>query len=204
MVRGRYKEAASFGQRLIEQHPDWPESWTYMNIAAMLLHTGDEAGYQVVCHQMLKRYAEFEQYDVHERTVKTCLLLSNANDLSQLPLEKFSCFLDDGTASEGFMPWGWATRALFAYRSGNMDLARKHVENSRMNYPSELTEIINSCVMALVHHQQGESPLAEAELNQARKLVARHRHIEESMYSADRLIGEILIREAEGKLKADN
>lgn len=192
----RWREAAEFGWKLIEQEPG-VESWRWMPVAAVVAQAGDKTAYAEFCTRMIQQFADSEAIEDAERTTKVCLLLPATIDLSNLPVEKFTKPLDDATAPDWLLPWGWFARALLAYRSGDAELAVRYVAKSEEFKPSELCHPMNLAVLALAQHQLQHPDAAQTALEEASQLITRLKADTNKKGDHDLLIAEILCREAE-------
>jgi hypothetical protein len=192
---GRWNEAAEFGQQLVRQQPEEAEVW--LHIAPVLVLADDQHAYSDLCARMMGQFADSTDMVATERFVKACLLRPNTIDLAKLPVHVFSKMLDDRTAPDWFLPWGWTTRALWAYRNGNAGLAVKSASASETNQLNALTHAENLAVLAMAHHQLQHSAEAQRALDEAAQFLPRLQADEGLKGQHDLLIAQILFREAE-------
>jgi hypothetical protein len=188
--------------KLIEGNADC-QSWAYLPIAAVAVRAADRTAYADICGTMLQRFADSENIEDAERVTKACLLWPGVFDISTLPADKFTKALDDGTASDGFKPWGWAARALLAYRSGNPDAAVDYVARSEESAPGEFTQAMNLPVLALAQHQLQKTDEARATLEESSQLITRLKDDPGKKGDAKLVIAEILFVEATAKINGN-
>jgi tetratricopeptide (TPR) repeat protein len=136
--------------------------------------------------------------------IKACLLKVSLIDLSDLPSEILTKALDEGTASASFQPWGWATRALLAYRGGDPQSAIKYLGKSEELTRDDRVHAFNLALLALSHHQLQHQSEARQALDEASQLITRLRKNASDNGDHDVLIAEILYREAEAKMAGKN
>ncbi len=106
------------------------DSLMWLRIAAVLVLAGEDSTYPEYCAHMVRQFSESDAPEDVERTVKACLLQANSIELALLPSDRLARSLDEGTAPQGFLAWGWGTRGLLAFRSGDAESAVKYVTNS--------------------------------------------------------------------------
>ncbi len=135
-----------------------------------------------------------------ERAIKGCLLRPGAIDLGELPGDLLAQSLNDGTFPEESRSWGWSSRALLAYRSGDAESAVKHITQSEQLNPADHNNhAINLAVLALAQHQLQHPDEARQALDEAAEVIQRLQAIDKN--NSDLLIAEILFREAEALMK---
>ena len=190
----RWNEAADFGLQLIKRKRT--DSLEWLRIAPVLALAEDHAAYFEFCSRMTQQFAKSNGPEDFERVVKANLLRANSIDLAKLPVDKFAKLLDHGTVSDEFLPWGWATRALLAYRTGDAELTAMYVARSEERKPPERAHAMNLAVLAMAHHQLQHPEESRRVLEQASQLIDRL-NADESKLDHDLLIAQILHREAE-------
>ncbi|MBS0267001.1 MAG: hypothetical protein JSS02_34060 [Planctomycetes bacterium] len=196
----RWNEATEFGLQFVQRNPNDELAW--LQIAPALVLADDQQAYADFCARMAVQFAESTDMATTERTVKACLLRPNTIDCEKLPAHIFSKTLDDGTAPDWFLPWGWSTRALWAYRRGDAELAVTFVTKSEESQPGVLSHAENLAVMALAQHQLQHPADARRALDEAAQLIPRLQSDETHNGNHDLLIAEILFREAEALINA--
>ncbi|MHB0960024.1 MAG: WD40 domain-containing protein [Pirellulaceae bacterium] len=193
----RWNEAAQFGHRLLAQNP--AESLRWILVAPVIALSCDEADYIAFCNWIVDQPAETAL--LADRSIKACLLKPEVVELATLPSAPLARELDEGTAPDWFLPYGWATRALLAYRKGDFELAVKYVNQSEAHHPSDLIRVMNQSILAMAQHEQKHSDAAGSALEEASQLITGLREIPGVKIQPDLLIAAILLREAEVKIK---
>ncbi len=122
---------------------------------------------------MARQFAATNDPVVAERVVKAALLRPGSIDLGKLHGEILAKSLDDGTAPEWFVPWGFCSRALLAYRSGDAESALKYVKRSEEQKPEDAPHALNLVVRAMAEHQLRHPEEARRALEAASKLINR-------------------------------
>jgi len=130
-----------------------------------------------------------------ERAIKGCLLRPGAIDLAELPGDLLAQSLNDGTFPKEFRSWGWSSRALLAYRSGDAESAIKHITQSEQLKPMDWAHAMNLAVLAPAQHQLKHPDEARAALDEALQVIERLQTVDRN--HSDLLIAQILFREAE-------
>jgi hypothetical protein len=151
---------------------------------------------------MVLQFAESEQPANADKTCKACLLLPGVVDASALPLKTLASALDDGSAPDWFHKYGYACRALAAYRAGDAGQAAHWVRKSQASKGYANSPAVQALVLSLLamaHHQSGKFQKASEAFSQADRLVEEHLSKLASGTLGgwpDWLIAEILRREA--------
>jgi WD40 repeat protein len=171
------------------------DSLAWLRIAPLVVLADDRA-YSEFCGRMAQQFAETELPEVAERVVKACLLRPKSIDLVKLPGDTLARSLDEATAPEWLLPWGWASRALSACRSGDAESASKYVTKSEEHQPAEFAHALNLAVRAMVLHQLQHSAESRRVLDEAAQLIDRLQVDENNKLNHDFLIFQILFREA--------
>ena len=107
----------------------------------------------------------------------------------------------DGPRRTETRPWGWATRALLAYRGGDAESAIKYVTKSDELQNHEFAHAMNLVGFALAQHQHQHPEEARKALDQASQLISQLQTDETKKGSPDLRIAEVLLHEAEAKIK---
>ena len=131
----RFGEATEFALQLVKAMPQ--DELVWLRVAPVLALAGDQAVYSEFCDRMARQFAATKDPVVAERVVKAALLRPNSIDLGKLPGEILAKSLDDGTAPDWLVPWGFCSRALLAYRSGDAESAVKYMKRSEEHKPEE-------------------------------------------------------------------
>ena len=190
----RWNEAADFAPQLIKRTPK--DTFTWLKAAPVLALADDPSIYSDFCERMAVQFQDLNDQTV-EQVIKACLLRVNSIDLSKLPVEKLAKIMDEGTVPDWFNQWGWGTRAMWAYRSGDAELAVKYVAKSEEHKPEDFTHAVNLAVLAMARHQQKQPEAARQALDEASQLINRLKADENNKLNLDLLIAQILFREAE-------
>jgi WD40 repeat protein/serine/threonine protein kinase/tetratricopeptide (TPR) repeat protein len=191
----RWNEAAEFGLKLIDTATR-AGSILWLRVAPVLALADDREAYLKYCARMIETFAKSEDLETAERVSKVALLRANSIDLTKLPALRFIKALDEGTAPVGFRPWGWACRALLAYRSGDADSAVKYVTESEKSKPGGPTHGMSLAVLALAKHQLKLPLEAQKALKEASQVIASLQEVPDQRIHHDVMIAEILVREA--------
>ena len=87
------------------------------------------------------------------------------------PVDTLTDALESDNHTERFAPWGWATRALLAYRNGDAELVDEYVANSEQHKPNDFSQALNLAVLAMAQHELGHPDEATAALAEAAQLI---------------------------------
>ncbi len=197
----RWSDAAADHARAAKRTRD---TRIWLQAAALFVLAGNERDYAQHCQEMLKHFEAHDQFGKAEQTSKACLLLADAVDLRKLPLETVHRGLDDDSAPNWILGWGFGTRALAAYRAGDavktVHWAHKSQETPAYASKLQLQALVLS-VLAVAQHQLEQPEDAQKALTQASELIDVHLPKlatgELGGTWHDWLIAEILRREAE-------
>ena len=159
---------------------------------------GEQPGYAEFRERIVEKFDDATDITVVEKVCKACLLQPDSINVARWQGEALAAALDQGAVPKDFLPWGWGTRALLAYRSGNADLAVEYANKSEEYDPAVLAHAINLSVIAMAQHQRGDAESAKRALDELSQLVDR----DESRLSNyhDLLIAHILFEEAKDKV----
>jgi tetratricopeptide (TPR) repeat protein len=194
----RFGEATEFGLQLVKAMPK--DELVWLRVAPVLVLAGDQAIYSEFCDRMARQFAATKDPVVAERVVKAALLRPNSIDLGKLHGEILAKSLDDGTAPDWFPPWGFGSRALLAYRSGDAESAVKYMKRSEELKPDEIPHAMNLAVRAMAEHQLRHPEEARRALEAASQLINRLQADAKNKGNPDALDVQILYREAEALL----
>lgn len=193
----RWKEAAEFGLKLVQQKPE--DSLEWLRIAPILILAEDQTAYADFCGRMAEQFGDSQFAEDAERVVKGSLLRTGLIDLSKLPAGRFTSSLDNGTVPDWFPPWGWGTRAPRP-RSGDADSVLKYAAKSEEFNPAEVSHAFNLALVAAAQHQLQHPDEARKALEEALLVITRLKEDPGQRINHDLLIAEILFREAEAKI----
>ena len=191
----RWNEAAEFGRQLVQQKP--ADTLVWLRIAPVLALADDQTAYSEFCGHMTQHFADSKLPEEAERIIKASLLRANAIDHAKLPANIFAKSLDDRTAPEWVSPWGWGTRALLAYRSGDAESATQYVAKSEEYKPSERAHAFNLTILAMAQHHLRHPDEARRLLEEVSQLITRLKDDANNKVDHDLLIAQVLFREAE-------
>jgi tetratricopeptide (TPR) repeat protein len=190
----QWSTAVELGQRLVEQTPD--DSMLWLKVGAVIVLSGNENAYTEFCQWIARQ--PLEKVVFAERAIKSSLLRPSGFDIAALPVDTLTEALDSGTYPDWF--WGWQTRSMLAYRSGDAESAVKYVAKSEEHNPIEVAHATNQAILALAQHELGKSDEAKAALAEATLLITSLNKDPSNIHRHDLLIAEILFREAESKI----
>jgi DNA-binding beta-propeller fold protein YncE len=193
----RWNEAAHFGRELLEQDP--AESLHWVLVAPVMAQSTNEADYIAFCKWIVDQPAETAL--LADRSIKACLLKPGVVDLAKLPTNALAQALDEGTTPDWFPSYGWACRALQAYRNGNSELAVKYVNQSEAHSPSAVIHALNQATLAMAHLELKNLDAARSALAESWQIISHCRDLPGSTLHPDLMIAQILFREAEVKMK---
>ena len=220
----RWREAAQDFEKVLElkadaNSVDWMKAAT---LHAMAVSTGSGTldDYRRVCNRMIERFGTSQENIEIERTMKCCSILSTDVDVSQLPVERVTCPLDDGTLTEKYLiPWFSVACALAEYRRGEFRAADQRASTSletaavASGTARDVIRALAATVRSLALSAQDRHDEARIDLDRAREhlaqlvvrrpdgtLVGTSLFNQNGALDHDRLIADMLIREAEGAL----
>lgn len=191
----RWHEAAEFGLQVIGQNPDDPQVW--LRIAPVAALAGDPQVYADFCDRLLQRFAGADQMEVVDKVVKASLLRAAAVDLERVPGSRLASQLDSGKGPNWLLPWGWGTRALWAYRTGDFQSAVECVERSEKYQPIDLTRSLTLSLLAMARQKLQQSDAARKALDEASQLIERLGADAANAGNVDLQIARILYAEAQ-------
>jgi serine/threonine protein kinase/tetratricopeptide (TPR) repeat protein len=196
---GRTAEAIEILDRLAESHPDEHGAWNYS--AILRAWTGDRSGYRRHCLRMVDRFGGTGDTAIAERTAKACLLLplGGAEQDAACRLAERAMRM---SRHNWVLPWAQVTRGLADYRRGRFADAVAAANAGLAWSPQHWNcELPGHLVRAMALSQLGRLGEARAALGRAAELyrtsVVRPGGPLPGGNWPDRLIGEVLLREAE-------
>jgi tetratricopeptide (TPR) repeat protein len=207
--RGRWKECAADHQARVALKPgDW---LAWLPPAAALVLAGDAEEHRKLSHRMAEQFPLTQNPSVANVLIKVGLLLPGNIDAGKLPLETLEKAVDRGEIPAGLLPWTNASLALAAYRAGDYPKAARLADKApEGNWPE--CRALTLLVRALAEHhlhRQAEARRSFAEAStilppEVRALGTPDNNHKQPVNSLnvghDRLIAEVLRREAEGLL----
>lgn len=195
----RWQDALPFGRKLIDINPGAEPELVWLRIAPVAALAGDDA-YREFCQQMLSRVQNTTDPLVADRLIKACLLRPGCIDLQLLPHERIKEDLDSDRIPTWARPWVWATYALWAYRSGNPELASRSVANSEALQPAIQVHQLNLAILALAEQDLNHPEPSRLALQELSQLMAQARQSSDTP-GTDSLLVEVLLREAQAKVR---
>jgi serine/threonine protein kinase/WD40 repeat protein len=208
--RKMWPQAAAAQERLIELAPQDTYSW--LHAAPVVALAGEPAAYRNLCQRMVAQFRESETVAEGERVIKVCLLIPGSIPTPESEVLRLKNHLAGKDAEPLFRPWGYATLALDAWRSGDAPAASKWARLSLESYPASPPEYLPPAralaltLQAIAEHMLGKAAAARVSLKAAGALIApaldQFRHDVLPVGWHDWLIAEILRREADRLLQA--
>jgi tetratricopeptide (TPR) repeat protein len=183
---------------------DWySKAWLFA--ATLDLEVGDRDGYERLRRRMAECFAGSESPVELERTAKACLLVPAGSPEEARRLRAAAArAVELGGRADWFRPWSPLALCLAEYRSGDDDAAVKTAVDCLETRPAPVIAIPCLAVRAMAHARLGLSELAEADLAEAGRILARLQA--SSPPEADlieKLIARQLLREAEAVVRFD-
>ena len=197
----QWRTASEFGLQNLEHHPQLG-SLDWLEVASVLAMQGNDEAYAEFCSRMSRKFADSGKLEDAERTVKAYAFRPVTIDPRQLPAERFTNALDRRTAPAWFLPWGWSTRALLAWRTNDPDLAIEYVAESEGSNPGDFAHAMNLVVHAMAEHQLQHQDEAQKVFDEASQLMTRLNEDPSLKDHRDLLFAEILFREAEATINS--
>lgn len=195
----RWQEALPFGRKLIDINTGAEPELAWLRIAPVAALVGEEA-YRDFCEDMVPQFQNTTDPLVADRLIKACLLRPGCVDLKSLPIAVIEEAFANNKYQDWAKPWAWGSRGLWAYRNGDPASAVIYVANSKALRPPSQVHALNLAILALaecdLNHDEA-SRLAVEELSQ---LISQARKSSDIL-GHDTLIAEILLHEAEAKLR---
>jgi hypothetical protein len=184
--------------------------------------SGTPDDYRRVCNRMIERFGTSQEHLEIERTMKCCSILSTDVDVSRLPAERVTGPLDAGALTAQYLvPWFRVACALADYRRGEFGAAEQRASTSletadlASGTARDVIRALAAAVRSLARSAQDRHDEARIDLDRAREylaqlvvrrpdgsLVGTSLFYENGALDHDRLIADMLIREAEEALRA--
>jgi WD40 repeat protein/tetratricopeptide (TPR) repeat protein len=154
---GQWTNAAADLSKLVQLDPS--DSMNHLNLAALLVESGDLEGYRRHCVQVLAIFSGTTEPFVAEQTAKDCLILPDAG----VDLEAVARLADTAvTTGKGHTYYGYIefAKGLIEYRQGHFTSAIDWLQKALAESDFEWGEAQAYLVMAMAQHQSGR--LAES------------------------------------------
>ena len=165
VAHSNWSAAAKLSREWVGTLPKSPVA--RLHVAPIVVLAGDDLAYREFCIQMTRDFGGSEYSHTAEEVCKTCLLRPDSIDLELLPQQSLAQALEEGVSDAWFYQWGWTTKALLAYRSGDPEAALRYIDNSQEYKPRIDAQTVNLAVRALAYAQLGESTKARLDVEQA-------------------------------------
>ncbi len=161
-ARGDWKAAAAeYAQALAAQPLDDGERG--FEHAAVLLLSGDQAGYRNRCAELLAKSGQVDFRPYH--AARACTLAPDAVKDAALPGKKAAGELQRNATKH----WSLNQRGALAYRAGRYDQARALLQKSLAANPRVGAAVVTWAWLALVEHRRGNAAEARTWLAKATK-----------------------------------
>jgi WD40 repeat protein len=195
--RGDWSRVAATYDVLLKLQPN--DHWLWYRAGVVQAHLGNKEEYRRLGRAMLERFHDTEDFEIAERTGKTCLLLAggpeDVNKLAGLLARAFPKQTDHPG-----MPWIMMMRGLADYRAGRWADAAGWLEKSlAKRRPVDYAWASAHFLLAMTQQRRGQGEAARATLAQAREITrGQLPTLEKSgWFWHDWLINDLLRREAE-------
>jgi hypothetical protein len=133
----------------------------------------------------------------HDSSFTRGPFFSRSIDFAKLPGDILAKSLGEGTGPDWLPSWGWCSRALLAYRRGDVESAVKSVKKSEESKPAESAHAKNLAVRAMAQRQLQHPEESQRALEEASQLIKRLHADDTNKGDHDLLIAQILVHEAE-------
>jgi hypothetical protein len=183
--------------------------------------SGSLDDYRRVCNRMVERFRTSQENIEIERTMKSCSILSAEIDVAMLPADVVTGPLDGGTLASGLVPWFHVACALADCRRGEFRAAEQRASTgletaaAASGTARDVIRALAAAVRSLALSALDRRDEARTDLDRARQhlallvvrrpdgsLVGTSLFHESGALDHDRLIADMLIREAEGAIRA--
>jgi serine/threonine protein kinase len=161
-ARGNWKTAAAEYERFFADRPliDGHHGFEH---AAVLLLSGDQAGYRKICAAMLERCGQLDIRPYH--AARACTLMADSVKDFALPAKKAED--EFNRAAKDY--WSLTERGALAYRAGRFDEAATLFEEGLQADIRPGIAVINWVWLSLVEHRRGKPAEAKAWLEKTTK-----------------------------------
>lgn len=201
--QGRWCTALDDLARAYRAKPD--NHYLWLQLAALYLQAGDDAGYRRHCLAGLDRFGGTDDPMVAERIAKACLLARSGLDDGGRASHLAEVAVVRGTRNR-YHAWFEFTRALADYRNGRLGRANATLDRIRATQEDAVLLLHSDLILAMTHHQLGDGAEALKHLAAASRahdafLAGSRGDLGESWH--DWVIVGLLRREAEATILYD-
>ena len=146
----------------------------YADLAYVSVVAGEKDEYLKLAQRMCDRFVTSPNKYDSGVTTKVCLLVRDAIDLADIPTQVHEKLIEQKLVSESEFPAAYGTRAMLAYRRGNLDIAAKFIETAmqaNIDWDSSLGSIAHLyllAIRAMIEHDLGDQKQAKATLEELR------------------------------------
>ena len=165
---GRWKDALPYAERWIRQQPNDPQAWVNSVLVFALADGGKR--YADFCERLLASDIPSRNHDI---AMKSCLLLPDVVELERLPAKEIGESLDEDRVATRFRGYRWSGRALFAYRSGDLQNALDYAESARANLYDDYDGVLQLPIHAMILYKMGRTEEAKQRLEAGAQLISR-------------------------------
>jgi tetratricopeptide (TPR) repeat protein len=215
---GHLPEFATDYSRWVE-HDGAADSTVWMHPAALWAYLGNTDRHREYCQKMAERYRLSANAEDTERLLKVMLLEANATELPPEAIEKFTSSLD--VIPAGLQVWFYPLAALLNCRQGKYleahELLDKTLELEQAS-PNLYPKSLALAIQALTYANQRDVAKAQQSLDSARQVMSDglkmswqadgqlnwETVMDGTRVSHDKLIPEIICRETERLIRAEN
>lgn len=193
-----WTKSAAIGWSQYRADPDDTRNWLFL--ATVLLLATNEGGYETFRNEIIGSIEKGGDFIRLERGLKACSLRpAPAELIERLPVAALAEAVNDPDLNDAYRTFGHVSVALGSLRLGDLEQAKSYAvkviesESDRPTFSN--AEEIAVAISAIVETKQGKLESAKS------RLKALDGPPQRQLLNHDKLIGEILQREAEGLLK---
>jgi len=185
-----------------------PEDLDWLRAAPLLVLAEDSMGYREHCTRMLASAKDLDNLPATEQAIKACLLIPDQVPIGDLPLASLEQALDNGSAPNWFLAWGYTTRALAAYRKSEPEAALRWIakaETTVAHAENPNLRALALTIKALAQHRLDQGGEARQSLDEAARMIDEELpKLATGSFTGgwhDWLIAEVIRREADKLIK---
>jgi tetratricopeptide (TPR) repeat protein len=178
-----------------------PDSYTSLQLGALLVHLGERDRYREHCRMMLAYWEKTPSPFVASNTVKACVLHADSQ-VDPDRIAKVAQVAVSGEDKHPFLEWYLFSGGLHAYRTGKFAEAlaacrHSRRRNARNQYEIHALTADDLTVEAMSLHRLGNAAEARQSLGEAKQLLDDRFSITDNRWWHDWLVADALYREAE-------